>query len=432
MIYSNLPVKPEILSPAGNFEKLKSALLFGADAVYFAGKIFGMRTAADNFTLEEIGKACLYTHECGKKLYLTVNTVPKSCDITDLKDYLNEIKHLDDKPDAVICADIGVVALVKKIMPDVDIHISTQANTQNHLACAAWAELGVKRVILSRELSFADIKDIKDNLENNNIGMELECFVHGSMCVSYSGRCLLSNYFVSRDANKGACTQPCRWKYYVTEEQRPGTYLEIAEDAQGTFLFSSRDLCMIEHMDDLVMSGISAFKIEGRMKSAYYTASITNAYRMALDSFYNLQKTDIDLIQNLKTEVESVSHREYDTGFFYGSPETDAKICENPEYIREKAYLGTCVNCEYDGGIQVAVFEQKNKVVLNQKAQILSPSCFGEDIFVGNLYGENDQPIESAPHPHMVFKIKIDEDIKNINGVWRKKEIKPGDILRSM
>ena len=413
----NLPAKPEILSPAGNFEKLKSALLFGADAVYFSGKNFGMRASADNFTLDEIEKACVYTHEQNKKLYLTVNTVPKDCDIDGLKIYLKEIKNLADKPDALICADIGVVSLVKKIMPGVDIHISTQANVQNYLACLAWAEFGVKRIILSRELTFDDIKAIKDNIGES---VELECFVHGSMCVSYSGRCLLSNYYVSRDANKGACAQPCRWKYYISEEKRPGEYLEITEDNTGTFLFSSKDLRMVEHIDDLVMSGISAFKIEGRMKSAYYTACITNAYRIALDSFYNLGKIDGDLIKKCAAETESVSRREYGTGFFYAPPnsETDAKICENPEYIREKTYFGTCVY--YDKENSLAVFEQKNKVMLNQKAQILSPSRFGEDIIISNLLDENNRPIESAPHPSMIFKIKTE------------REIKPGDILRSL
>ena len=426
-VINNLPKKPEILSPAGNFEKLKSALLFGADAVYFSGKNFGMRAAADNFTIDEIEKACVYTHEFGKKLYLTVNTVPRDCDIDELKIYLNEIKNLKDKPDAVICADIGVVSLVKKIMPGIDIHISTQANVQNHLACLAWAEFGVKRIILSRELTFDDIKSIKENVGDN---IELECFVHGSMCVSYSGRCLLSNYYVSRDANKGACAQPCRWKYYVSEEKRPGEFLEIAEDNTGTFLFSSKDLRMVEHMDDLVMSGINAFKIEGRMKSAYYTACITNAYRLALDNLYNRGEIDYDLIQKLKEETESVSRREYDTGFFYGPPQNDAKICVNPEYIREKTYFGTCVY--YDRENSLAVFEQKNKVALNQQAQILSPSRFGDYILVSNLLDENNQPIESAPHPFMIFKIKIDEDIKNANSIWREREIQPGDILRSV
>ena len=451
----NLPKKPEILSPAGNFEKLKSALLFGADAVYFSGKNFGMRAAADNFTLEEIERACFYTHERGKKLYLTVNIIPRGGDVDELKNYLNEIKNLADTPDAIICADIGVVSLVKKIMPEIEIHISTQANVQNHLSCLAWAEFGVKRIILSRELSFDDIKTIKENIESTGGDVELECFVHGSMCVSYSGRCLLSNYYVSRDANKGACTQPCRWKYYLVEEKRPGEYLEITQTlagrradsiapcnggdldielesggSPGTFLFSSKDLRMIEHIDDLVKCGVHSFKIEGRMKSAYYTACLTNAYRIALDNFYDLKRTDRDLIQKLKEETESVSRREYDTGFFYGSPETDAKICLNPEYIREKTYLGTCVY--YDKENSMAVFEQKNKVVLNQKAQILSPSRFGDDITVSNLFGEDNGPIESAPHPFMIFKIKIDENIKNANSIWREREIKPGDILRSM
>jgi putative protease len=428
----NLPEKPEILSPAGNFEKLKSALLFGADAVYFSGKNFGMRTAADNFTLEEIEEACIYTHERGKKLYLTVNTTPGSQDIDNLKSYLADIKNLKNKPDAFICADIGVVSLVKKIIPETGIHISTQANVQNHLSCLAWAEFGVKRIILSRELTFDDIKTIKENIGDD---IELECFVHGSMCVSYSGRCLLSNYYVSRDANKGACAQPCRWKYYIVEEKRPGEYLEITEN-QGTFLFSSKDLRMVEHIDDLVMSGVNSFKIEGRMKSAYYTACITNAYRTALDGFYDCRGAPLrspdsykDLIQKLKEETESVSRREYDTGFFYGAPETDAKICENPEYIREKTYFGTCIY--YDKENSIAVFEQKNKAVLNQKAQILSPSRFGDDIIISNLLDENDAPIESTPHPLMIFKIKIDEAIKNANSIWREREIKPGDILRS-
>ena len=426
----NLPKKPEILSPAGNFEKLKSALLFGADAVYFSGKNFGMRAAADNFTLEEIEKACIYTHERGKKLYLTVNTVPRGGDIGELKIYLSEIKNLDAQPDALICADIGVASLVKKIMPGVDIHISTQANVQNHLSCLAWAEFGVKRIILSRELTFGDIKIIKENVGDK---IELECFVHGSMCVAYSGRCLLSNYYASRDANKGACTQPCRWKYnlYVSEEKRPGEYLEIAEDDTGTFLFSSKDLRMIEHMEDLIMSGVNSFKIEGRMKSAYYAACITNAYRIALDNFYDLHKTDYDLTEKLISETESVSRREYGTGFFYTPPnsQTDAKICANPEYIREKTYFGTCVY--YDGENSLAVFEQKNKIALNQKAQILSPSRFGDDIIISNLLDEDNQPIESAPHPAMIFKIKIDETIKNANHIWREREIKPGEILRS-
>ena len=407
-----LPPKPEILSPAGNFEKLKSAFLFGADAVYFAGKNFGMRASADNFTLDEIENACIYAHNLNKKLYLTVNTVLKDCEIPDFKQYLSDIKSLREKPDALICTDIGVVTLVKNTLTDIDMHISTQANTQNHLACLAWAGLGAKRIILSRELSFDDIKLIRENLPDS---VEIECFVHGSMCVSYSGRCLLSNYYVSRDANRGMCTQPCRWKYYVVEEKRLDVPLEIQEDMTGTYLFSSKDLCMIDHIDDLVLSGINAFKIEGRMKSAYYTASITNAYRIALDKFYESPDSYVN-DERLRTEVESVSHREYDTGYFYGKPNLEAKICDNPEYIREKAYLGICIGYEEENNF--AVFEQRNKAVLNQKAQILSPSCIGVDIVIDNLYDAENNPIESAPHPLMIFKIKTDIQVKK------------GDILR--
>jgi len=406
----NLQKKPELLAPAGNFEKLKSAILFGADAVYFAGKNFGMRAAADNFTLEEIEQACLYAHEKNKKLYLTVNTVPKSRDISDLKNYLHEIKSMSDKPDALICADIGVVALVKKILPELDIHISTQANVQSYAACEAWADFGITRIILSRELSFDDIRDIRENTD-----IELECFIHGAMCVSYSGRCLISNYLTGRDANKGACTQPCRWNYYIVEEQRPNIYLPVIEQSTGTTLFSSKDLCMIEHIPDLVKSGVSSFKIEGRMKSAYYAACITNAYRIALDNFYNTGSIAPELVQKLKLETESVSRREYDTGYFYSAPEADAKICENPDYIREKTYLGLCVG--YEDGF--AIFEQRNKIIIGQQIQILSPGSFGHDACADILLDEKNEPIESAPHPFQIFKIPVDF------------EVREGDILRS-
>ena len=415
----NQTIKPEILAPAGNFEKLRAALAFGADAVYFAGKNFGMRAAADNFTLEEIEAACVYAHERRKKLYLTINVVPRSSDLAELQNYLSEIKNMSGKPDALICADIGVVSLVRKMLPAMDIHISTQANTQNWLACEAWAALGANRVILSRELSFDDIRDIRKNLSAE---IELECFVHGAMCVSYSGRCLISNYLTSRDANKGACTQPCRWQYHLVEEKRPNVFLPIAEDkSSGTTIFSSKDLCMIEHIDDLVEAGINSFKIEGRMKSAYYAACITNAYRIALDSFHDSGKIDPILTQKLKLETESVSRREYDTGFFYDTPELDAKICRNPDYIREKTYLGLCVGFEPDesGNGGFAVFEQRNKIVKKRKVQILSPGLFGRDAVADVLLNEKNEPIESAPHPFEIFKIRTDFYVKS------------GDILRS-
>ena len=426
---TSMPKKPEIVSPAGDFEKLKSALLFGADAVYFSGKNFGMRSAAGNFSLGEIERACLYAHARKKKLYLTVNTVPGVRELEALKCYLNELKGLAELPDAAICADIGVVALVKKTLPTLDIHISTQANVQNQLSCLAWAEYGAKRIILSRELGFDDIRAIKGAVGDK---VELECFVHGAMCMAYSGRCFLSNYLAGRDSNRGACAQPCRWKYSVVEEKRPGQYLPVFEDEGegGTQLFSSKDLCMVEHVDDLALSGIDAFKIEGRMKSAYYAACITNAYRQALDSFCETGEMDGELTKRLKGETESVSRREYGTGYFYSPPYADASICEKPGYIQEKTYLGLCVG--YDSENALATFEQRNKVELGQMAQILSPSRLGDDIQIQNLQDADGNPIESAPHPGMVFRIKIDEGVKKANGIWRSREIEPGDMLRSL
>lgn len=404
--------KPEILSPAGNMEKLKSALLYGADAVYFAGKQFGMRASADNFTIEEIGEACAYTHSLGKKLYLTVNVFAMEDDVGAIKSYLRDIKSLGDVPDAIICAELGVTALIREIMPEMEIHISTQANTQNSVACTEWYKLGARRIILARELPLETIKRIRDNTPS---GLELEVFVHGAMCMSYSGRCMLSNYLVGRNANSGMCAQPCRWNYYLVEEKRLELPLPVEEYDGATTIFSSRDLCMISHIPELVESGVNSFKIEGRMKSAYYTASVTNAYRIALDSYCE-DPAGYENDERLKEEVESVSHREYDTGYFFAKPSENAKICENPVYIREKAYLGICTG--YEDGL--AVFEQRNKVISGMKAQILSPGQLGRDVIIEVLYDGDNNIIESAPHPFMVFKIKADFPVAK------------GDILRSV
>ncbi|MCL2157893.1 MAG: U32 family peptidase [Oscillospiraceae bacterium] len=426
MIVKIPPKRPELLAPAGNFEKLKAAFLFGADAAYMAGKVFGMRAYADNFGLDEIEAASFYAHERKKKLYLTLNASLGVSELEDFKTYLAELKQLKDRPDAAICADLGAVSLVKKMLPELDIHISTQANVQNPEAALAWAALGAKRIILSRELSLGDIRAIKEAVGD---AVELECFVHGAMCVAYSGRCLLSNYFTGRDATKGACAQSCRWRYHVSEQTRPGEYLPLEEGESGSLLFSSKDLCMIDHIGDLLGCKIDAFKIEGRMKSAYYAACITNAYRIAIDTFWDFGKIEPELAKKLKEETESVSRREYDTGFFYASPAADAKICDSPGYIREKTYLGTCIG--YEAESQTAIFEQKNKVELNQKAQILSPQKTGEDILVSNLSDQDGAPIDSAPHPKMIFGIKLDEAIKSANPAWNGREIRPGDILRS-
>ncbi|MDR0935864.1 MAG: U32 family peptidase [Oscillospiraceae bacterium] len=401
----------ELLSPAGNMQKLKTAFLYGADAVYLAGKTFGMRAAADNFSLAEIEEACGFARSSGKKVYLTVNVFAKEFEIAGLNEYLREIRALGALPDALICSDLGVVMLAREILPDVKIHISTQANTQNHLTCKAWEKLGASRIILARELSIKTIKEIRENISP---ALELEAFVHGAMCVAYSGRCLLSNYLTGRDANSGNCTQPCRWEYHVTENKHQNSPISVEEDERGTTLFSSRDLCMIDNICDLAGSGLNSLKIEGRMKPAFYVAAVTNAYRLALDAYF-ADPAGYVPDASLRTEVESVSHREYDTGYFFAPPSEKANICENPGYIKGKTYFGICVDYEENSGF--SVFEQKNKIVKNTVVEILSPGKVSEAFTADILLDSNNEPIEAAPHPAMLFKVKC--------------RAKPGDMLRS-
>ena len=323
-------MRPELLSPAGNFEKLKAALLYGADAVYLAGKRFGMRSAADNFTDEELFDAVAYTHERGKKIYLTLNTMPHGYEYPALRDFLNSIKRAG--LDALIVADLGVMALAKEILPDTEIHISTQASIVSPEAARAYAALGAKRLVLARELTLDEIKAIRAGLDDS---IELEAFIHGSMCVSYSGRCMLSNSLTGRDANRGACAQPCRWGYTITEEKRPESPYPIEENELGTFIMSSKDMCTIEIIPELINAGIASFKIEGRMKSAYYTAVVTNAYRMAIDAYIRDPEA-YAYDPRLMRELESVSHREYCTGFYLDSPMENPQMSTINGYIREK------------------------------------------------------------------------------------------------
>ena len=315
---TNMIKKPEILSPAGNLEKLIYAVNYGADAVYCALDRFGMRSAADNFTPDELKEGIAYAHAHNAKLYLTLNTMPKDAELAVLPEYLRIAEEL--KPDAYIVSDPGVLEYLKEYIPDAVIHLSTQANTLNAAACRFWHKNGVQRIVLARELSLSDIKRIRANTPPE---LELECFVHGAMCVSYSGRCLLSNYYVNRNANNGACAQPCRWKYYLYEEKRTADVIEAEQYPEGTYVFSSKDLCMIEHIPELIDAGIDSFKIEGRVKSAYYTAVITNAYKMALEDYLK----DLEgYVFNPKylDEVESVSHREYSTGYLFSTPSENA------------------------------------------------------------------------------------------------------------
>lgn len=401
----------ELLSPAGNFEKMKAAVRYGADAVYLSGQMFGMRAAAGSFTLEELREACDYCHERSKRVYLTLNTMPHPDEYPLLEKYLNDIKDIPF--DAYIIADIGVLSLVKDISPEREIHISTQASVVSARAANMYYNLGAKRVVLSRELTFEEIADIR---KNTPADLELEAFIHGAMCISYSGRCLISNHFTGRDANRGACAQPCRWVYNICEEKRPDMPLTVEQGENGTFLFGSKDLCMIEHIPELMNSGITSFKIEGRMKSAYYAAVTTNTYRIAID-MYLQDPEGYTFDKALLEELESVSHREYDTGFFFDRPMDDAKVAKDVGYLEARAYLADCVG--YDEKTGVAEFVQKNKTCVGISAQILSPGKTGRTLVIDNMKDENGNDIESAPSPFMHFFVKVPFPLRE------------GDILRA-
>lgn len=400
---------PELLSPAGNMEKLRAALRFGADAVYLAGKSFGMRSAADNFTDDELAEAVSLVHAQGKKIYLTVNTMPHGSEYDALRTYLKRIADIGI--DAMIVTDLGVLATIRELLPEMEIHISTQSSIVSPAAARAWAALGAKRLVLARELSLDEVRAIREALDEE---VELEAFVHGSMCVSYSGRCMLSNHFTGRDANRGACTQPCRWNYTIVEEKRPDEHLPVIENENGTFIMSSKDMCMLRHIPALIEAGVSSFKIEGRMKSAYYTAVITNAYRMAIDSYQNDPRGYV-FDEALYREVESVSHREYCTGYWFDDPRTDPQLCREQGYIREKAYFAAATEQEpmpeglvreNENGV-LCRFRQRNKLSVGDSAELLTPSRTGLPCRITELYDETGTPIESAPHPLMIFYARL-------------------------
>ena len=396
--------RPEILAPAGNMEKLKSAVAFGADAVYMAGNSFGMRSAADNFTYDEIFEAVDYCHARGVKIYITVNTMPRSDEYERLKSHI--LKLGEAKVDALILSDLGVFMLAKELLPEMTLHVSTQASVVSSRTCIEWHKLGASRIILARELSLAEIKRIRAEIPEE---IEIEAFVHGSMCVAYSGRCLLSNYLTGRDANRGACAQPCRWDYKIftadiEEVKRKDERLNIIEENGESFTFSSRDLCMIEHIPELCESGLSCLKIEGRMKSSCYAATVTNTYKMAIDRYF---ESPADYVYDpiWMKELESVSHREYCTGFFFGDPMDNANICTTPGYIREQAALG--VAYAYDSETGRAYFTQKNKFSVGEELELLVPGKTAVRFTVGKIWDENGSEIDSVPHPMMKFAIEV-------------------------
>jgi len=395
--------KVELLAPAGSLAKLKYAIEYGADAVYIGGEAFSLRVAAKNFTLEEIREGIEYAHERNRKVYITANIIPHNEDLKEFPDFVREVRDLG--ADGIIVSDLGTFTIVKEVAPELEIHISTQANNTNYMSAKAWYKMGAKRVVLARDLSFKEIAEIRSNIGDDD---EIECFVHGAMCVSYSGRCLLSNFLTHRDANKGACSHPCRWKYYLMEEKRPGEYMPVFENDRGTFLYNSKDLCMVKYIPDLIKAGINSFKIEGRVKNELYVATVVGAYRRAIDAYYE-DPDNFKVDDEILEELEKVSHREYTTGFYYNKPDENNQLYTSNTYIQDYTIVG--VVKEYDSETKIAVIEQRNRFFKGEALEMISPyrPSFG---FVSDyMKDENDEDIDVAPHPQMTVKLRIDGDV---------------------
>ncbi len=395
-------IKPELLSPAGDMERLEAAVLYGADAVYLGSTSLGMRAAPQNFDAQQLKKAVAFCHGKGKKVYLTCNVLAHNGDLLALPSVIESA--VEAGVDAIIISDMGVLSLVKKYAPDMEIHISTQTGLVNYAACQAMYDMGAKRVVLARELSLDEIAQIRAKTPSD---LEIECFVHGAMCVSFSGRCLLSNYFIGRDSNRGECAQPCRWKYALMEEKRPGFYLPIGEDDSGTYIMNARDMCMIEHIPEMVKAGISSFKIEGRAKSSYYTAVITNAYRAAIDGYLKNPTDDYKPEQWMVDETRKVSHREYCTGFFFSDPRDDAQIFYDGVYKRNWNVMAE-VNCCENGRVYVT---QRNRFFEGDELEIMVAGAEPLTVKVDGLQNEKGEPIDVAPHPMMKCSFVCDADI---------------------
>ncbi len=402
--------RPEILAPAGSLSKLKYAFTYGADAVYVGGESFSLREAAENFSMAELKEGIEYAHARGKKVYITANIIPHNKDINDFKVYIKEVAEMG--ADAVIISDLGLFDIARTIAPELDIHISTQANNVNYASANAWYKMGAKRIIVARELSVEEIKEIKKNIPED---LEIECFVHGAMCISYSGRCLLSNYMTGRDSNLGACAHPCRWKYHLVEEKRPGEYMPVFENDRGTFIYNSKDLCMIRHLKELVDAGVSSFKIEGRVKTEYYVATITKAYHDALDNVMNGKSFD----ERHFDELLKVSHREYTTGFFFGKPDGNQQIYTDSSYIRYYDLAGIVKG--YDTERKMLEVEQRNKFKVGDTIEILRPEGDFLTFKVEKMLNEKFEEIENCPHAMMKIYIPCDYIVEE-NSILRKEK----------
>ena len=390
---------PELLIPASSLEVLKTAVVFGADAVYIGGEAFGLRAKAKNFSMEEIQEGIAFAHAHDVKVYITANILAHNGDLSGVRAYFEELKEI--KPDALIISDPGVFMIAREVCPEIDIHISTQANNTNYGTYQFWHQLGARRVVTARELSMAELKEIREKAPAD---LEMETFIHGAMCISYSGRCLLSNYFTGRDANRGACTHPCRWKYAIVEETRPGEYMPVYENERGTYIFNSKDLCMIEHIPELIDSGIDSFKIEGRMKTALYVATVARTYRKAIDDYLEspeLYRKNMDWYLD---QISNCTYRQFTTGFFFGKPDESAQIYDNNTYVKEYTYLGIVGECTADGLYRI---EQRNKFSVGEQIEIMKPDGRNIPAVVRRIVDEEGQEIQSAPHPKQVLYIEL-------------------------
>ena len=427
--------KPELLIPASSLEVLKTAVIFGADAVYIGGEAFGLRAKAKNFTPEEMAEGIAFAHEHGVRVHVTANILAHNYDLEGAEAYFGELKEM--KPDALIIADPGMFMLAREICPEIDIHVSTQANNTNYMSYQFWQKLGAKRVVSARELSLQEIREIREHISDD---LEIESFIHGAMCISYSGRCLLSSYFTGRDANHGACTHPCRWKYAVVEETRPGEYLPVYENERGTYIFNSKDLCMIEHIPEMIAAGIDSFKIEGRMKTALYVATVARTYRKAIDDYLESEEKYRANMDWYLAEISKCTYRQFTTGFYFGKPDENTQIYDNNTYVNEYTYLGIVgsleqvpgIGCETGGyvgvddgahgfesaggGIAVrggthlcARIEQRNKFCVGDSIEIMKPDGTNVPVQVLAMYDEQGHPVESCPHSKQVIDVLLSE-----------------------
>ncbi|WP_346663944.1 U32 family peptidase [uncultured Merdimonas sp.] len=390
--------RPELLIPASSLEVLKTAVIFGADAVYIGGEAFGLRAKAKNFSMEDMREGIAFAHEHGAKVHVTVNILAHNADLPGVEEYLKELKDL--KPDALIIADPAIFELAKEICPEIERHISTQANNTNYGTYLFWWKQGARRVVSARELSLKEIWEIRQRIPEE---MEIESFIHGAMCISYSGRCLLSNYFTGRDANQGACTHPCRWKYAVVEETRPGEYMPVYENERGTFIFNSKDLCMIEHIPEMIDAGIDSFKIEGRMKTALYVATVARTYRKAIDDYLEDPEKYYANMSWYRDQIKDCTYRQFTTGFYFGKPDESAQIYDNNTYIKEYTYLGI-IGGETDGRYRI---EQRNKFSVGERIEIMKPDGRNVEVTVQRILNEDGEDMESAPHSRQTLYVEL-------------------------